>query len=389
MDMASGNNASLFDHHTEDQGAILSPAKAARTLITAQTTGLAGLCLPGCTFTDGPWARGIIFFVEGDNLFQTLAFNLLRYPNDQVLSYTENDLPAWESDDAYEPMRKTPRGYLDYLTWQNRRILLIPENDSAGSPCVQMVTMAPGLRLDAGILDPMKLYRKGKDEGFLVNRFSEDRALWRDSAALFGLRSDRGNYPPKSFYWLANLVAEGIIPQRHAYRFMALGMANDQAKVEFFQEDHLPLPVDYLEQDELVEQLSTALDLAEKTCFALRVATQWMALLVLYPKEDGKKWQEVGRLSKEQAGKLVFHWNVERFYWQQLGLPFFHLLEDLPKDSSALAEWKTRVRQTAWQALDQAANFAGVSAVAIKAEVRARGSLGYALKELYPEPQNV
>jgi len=75
--------------------------------------------------------------------------------------------------------------------------LLIPENDSAGSPCVQMVTMAPGLRLDAGILDPMKLYRKGKDEGFLVNRFSEDRALWRDSAALFGLRSDRGNYPPK------------------------------------------------------------------------------------------------------------------------------------------------------------------------------------------------
>jgi len=170
---------------------------------------------------------------------------------------------------------------------------------------------------------------------------------------------------------------------------MALGMANDQAKVEFFQEDHLPLPVDYLEQDELVEQLSTALDLAEKTCFALRVATQWMALLVLYPKEDGKKWQEVGRLSKEQAGKLVFHWNVERFYWQQLGLPFFHLLEDLPKDSSALAEWKTRVRQTAWQALDQAANFAGVSAVAIKAEVRARGSLGYALKELYPEPQNV
>ena len=388
MDMASGNNASLFDHHTEDGGVSLTPAKAIRTLIVAHTFGLAGLCKPGITFTDAPWGRGIIFFVESADLFKTLALNLLSYPDEQRNNMASSctDQPAWEKDDPYQPVRQIPEGYLDYLTWQNRRVLFIPEGDQ-NAPMVRLMTLAPGLRLDSSILDPMKLYRAGKEEGYYSTRFTEDRALWRDSASLFGLKSTRGNFPPKTFYWLSDLAGEGAIPHQQKHRFMALGMANDQAKVEFFQQEHFPLPLEYLEQEEMVESLASALDLAEKTRFALKIASQWLALLVVSAKSDGKKWQEVDRISKDQAEKLMTHWNVERFYWQQLGIPFQHFLEDLLVRPEAIYTWKKIIRGAAWDALEQAANFAGMDAMALKAAVRARGTLGYSLKELFPESE--
>lgn len=387
-DMASGNNAAFFDHHTEDVGVSLSSPKAARTLIAAHTFGLAGLFLPGATFTDAPWGRGIIFFVEGDNLFATLALNLLAYPDEKKnnMSSSKTDRPAWEKDDPHQPVRQIPDGYLDYLTWQNRRVLLIPEGEE-NTPVVRQMTMAPGLRLEATILDPMKLYRTGKEEGYYSTRFSEDRALWRDSASLFGLKSARGYFPPQTFYWLAHLVDEGAIPHAQKYRFMALGMANDQAKVEFFQQEHSLLPLEYLEDADLVENLAVALDLAEKTRFALKIASQWLALLVISPKSDGKKWQEVDRISKDQAEKLMTHWNVERFYWQQLDIPFQYFLEALPRNLEAFNDWKNIVKTAAWKSLEQAINFAGTDTATLKAEVRAKNILGYSLKELFPETE--
>jgi CRISPR system Cascade subunit CasA len=388
VDMASGNNAVLFDHHTESDGAVLSPAQSARALLVAQNFGLGGLSGLEQKFTDGPWGRGVIFLVEGDNLFKTLALNLIAYPDTERnnMSSSRSDRPAWENDNPYLPIRQIPEGYLDYLTWQNRRILLLPEG-SEKFPIVRSMTMAPGLRLDASVYDPLKLYRDGKEEGKISTRFSEGRALWRDSASLFGLKSQRGNHPPKSFFWLKDLAAGEYIPKEQTYRFMALGMANDQAKVEFFQEEHLPLPIAYLENDKLVEELATALQLAEDTRFALKIASQWMAVLILAPKFDGKKWQEVDKITRTQAENLIIHWGVDPFYWQRLGIPFFQFLEDLPNQPQAVQSWQETLRRTAWDALEHAAGFAGDDASALKATVRARAALGYSLKKLFPETE--
>ena len=59
-DVASGNNATLFDHHTDDRGLTLTPAQAARFLVAAQSFGLAGLSGLPQKFTDGTCALGII-----------------------------------------------------------------------------------------------------------------------------------------------------------------------------------------------------------------------------------------------------------------------------------------------------------------------------------------
>jgi CRISPR system Cascade subunit CasA len=385
-DVASANNATLFSHNVDTAITPLTPSKAARTLLVLQTMSIAGgWGMAPKESSDAPWGRGIIFFVEGDFLFQTLALNLMTYPDKDRnnLSSSRDDRPAWEKDDPFLPIRQVPDGYLDYLTWQNRRVRLTTEGAET-APVVRSIVMASGLKLDSTMLDPMKLYRAGKEDGYISTRFSEDRALWRDSASLFALKNTKGMYPPKNFYWLADLAAMmDDIASYQKYRFMAFGMANDQAKVEFFQEDHLPLPLPYLTQPDLVEKLANALQNAEDTRFALKIASQWMAVLVIAPKFDGKKWQEVDRISKEQAEKLATHWNVDRFYWQQLEIPFLHLLEDLPQYPEVITTWQETLRHAAGDSLEQAANAAGMAPLALKAAVRARERLGYSLKELF------
>ena len=81
LDMASGNNGTLFDHHTDADQIQLTPGAAARALVTMQAYGLAGLFLPGATFTSAACVAGVIFLVEGNNLFETLMLNCF-YPED-------------------------------------------------------------------------------------------------------------------------------------------------------------------------------------------------------------------------------------------------------------------------------------------------------------------
>ncbi|HQF63609.1 MAG TPA: type I-E CRISPR-associated protein Cse1/CasA [Anaerolineaceae bacterium] len=294
MEMASGNNASLFDHHIESEGAVLSAAKAARALITAQNFSLCGTSGMEQKFTDCPWTRGVIFLASGDTLFDLLALNLATAIVQQRIPVTGPDQPAWESDNPYLPDREIPLGYLDYLTWQNRRLLLIPEGE-ASAPTVSQFTVAPALRLSADVLDPMKSYGIDHKGGNKLVRFEEDRALWRDSATYFNLRNPKSAKPPENFFAIASLAADyGYLPSSIVLRFIALGMANDQAKIEFFRQEQLPLPLAYLQDQEIVGLLSDCLTQAENAYDALQNAGKQLAVGIMVPKEAEKDWKKQG-----------------------------------------------------------------------------------------------
>lgn len=386
MEMASGNNASLFDHHTEEEGATLSAAKAARVLIAAQTFGLAGLSGMEQKFTDCPWARGVIFLVNGDNLFDLLVLNLATSIVQKRIPVTGPDQPAWESNDPYLPNRQVPFGYLDYLTWQNRRLLLIPEGN-AKEPIIRQFTIAPALRQSADVLDPMKHYRVDEKLGNLVLRFNEERALWRDSAALFRLHNPLTAKPPENFYAIASLSADyGYLPPSSVLRFVALGMANDQAKIEFIRQEQMPLPLTYLQDEDKIGLLSDGLIRAEQAFYGLETAGKALALWVLSPKAAGKSWKDVDRVSKDQAASLFSHWGADRVYWGALELPFQKLLVDLTADAEqAMTAWFAGVRQTAWLALEQSIEQAGDTPIALRSAVNARAILGGKLKEIFNE----
>lgn len=388
-DVASGTNATLFSHSIDENNILLSPAKATRILLVMQTMSVAGgWGMAPKESSDAPWGRGVIFLVEDDNLFKILMLNLLKYPDNEIMRSGEDDAPVWEMKDPFKPKRDQPLGYLDYLTWQNRRVALIPEGDEK-QPLVREMTISQGLKLDPTTLDPMKHYRIDEKKGFLCLRFSEARALWRDSSALFKVQNQTTARPPHSFFWLANLADDNKIDKHHFYRFMALGMSNDQAKIDFYRHETFPLPLDYLQQKTLIEQLSDALLFAENTNRSLKFAGKVMAFMIV-SRNSGEK--PINKIPKDHpAHDLYRHWGVDRFFWSKLETPFNEFLQTLPNDSSnepsAMDRWKEMLQQTAWGALAGAERFAGESTTALKAAVKARGTLAYELKKLFSEIQ--
>lgn len=377
-DKASGNNATLFDHSTDATDIGTTPDRAARALLFVQTASFAGGSgLAPRNSSDAPWGRGIVFLMEGDSLFETLMLNLL--PKDlQPKIATKNgdkDRPVWEAEDPFSPIRIAPLGYLDYLTWPTRAVWLIPE-ESDGKLVVKKVLTGPGLKIESDIRDPFHHYRKDEKRGYLVLRFKEGRMLWRDSAVLLKL-SDLGS--PAPFILASRLVDRGILDGNRRYRYMALGMSNNQAKVDFYREEHMPLPGEYLQDPGLVAKLAEGIRLSHQVRDRLMQAVSRMAAVILSPTVD-----EGGRRpDRKDVKDLMSHWAVERRFWASLDVPFLKFMEDLPSDpDEASKEWKRALVQSAWESLEQAENFAGESPRAMKAAVRARGQLGGALKKL-------
>jgi CRISPR system Cascade subunit CasA len=378
--VASGNNPTLFDHHTEDEGIVLTPAQAVRALVTAQAFGLAGLSGLPQKFTDGPCAGSIIFLVEGETLFETLALNLCRYPDETTLQYYPDDRPVWETENPLTPDRTHPRGYLDYLTWQNRRILLLPEGTREGI-VVRKMTMAPALRLERSVLNPMAHYRRDEKHGPLPLTFREGRALWRDSAALFQLH-DKGCRPVQAFQWLSELVDEGHLDVTQTRRYLALGMSKKQAKVNFYRAERMPLPLRYLTERSLVDALDTALGMAGLTARQLRGAARTLATFVLLPEADVESARQP---AGKDIGDLMQQWAIERRYWSQLELPFRETVEALPRAmDEALIAWRKMLLRIVWRAFDQVADDLGHDARSLKAVVRARDRLAAGLARVLP-----
>jgi len=373
--VASGHNATLFDHHVGDMSLALSPAEAARALLAVRAFGLAGLSGLEQKFTDAACCRGIIFLAEGDSLFESLCLNLTRHPWDRRRASFCQDRPAWEVADPTQPDRDVPLGELDYLTWPTRRVLLCPTGPTS-RPTVCEMTMAPALRLNATVTNPMQYYRVRAKGGPRVLRFNESRALWRDSALLLRVGGEESR-PARVLEWLAELVAQDALSRERTLRFAALGMANNQAKVDFYRSEHLPLPLDYLSRRNLVEVLEEALELADKVGRHVWAATRVLAKFVIARESD---LPNAHQPTSEDVGSLAGQWAVERGYWSRLELPFRKMIVDLPHDAAACREtWRGTLRATAWQAFDAVAETLEASPQHMKAVVRARDALALGL----------
>lgn len=386
--LSSGNNPTLFDHSIESKGIALAPHQAAGFVLALQMFGLGGLSGIKEKFTGAPSGRGISFFTQGETLFETLVLNMIRYTgHDEAPIPTDGgrDRPAWEMDDPFQE-RSNPYGLLDYLTWQNRRVLLIPERED-GQTVVRQITEAPGLRMaddfinGVSIRDPYQYYYEGSN-GPTVLRFREDRALWRDSAALLRFEDHTGGLTsPPNLEWLSELNrARYLENKRKTYRLAALGMAADRAKVMFYREEHMPLPIAYLQELAHVEQLQSAMEVAQAVSQRLYAALSAMAELQLSFNADHKDGRKP---DANDVSRLRGHWGAERVYWASLESAFQRLIEGIPLDAhAAQVEWRLRLRKAAWEALEYAIRLAGEQGRALKGAVKARSLLGGGLKKI-------
>jgi len=379
LEWAGGNNATLFDHTLDSQPPKIDGPLAARLLVTLQTFHLAGLAGPGYpNFTDTTWARGIIFMVQGDTLFETLALNLIRYQpdSDHPIPNQADDMPFWEQHDPFQPERSLPFGYLDYLTFPSRRVKLetIEQN---GRLMLNQVWLAQGLTLSSELnelaFDPMKVYWKTDKSGWTFLRFNENRALWRDSDTILQLRGGAA-HTAKVFHWLYNLVGRGILESHKTYRFMALGMSSESGrnKVYFFQSELMPLPLELFtdEQHEtLLEFLRQSLKQAEEVARLLYFATKELAMWLVSPEDKNQAHGDDYR-------PIITRLNPERRYWARLEIPFRQFIQDLPAEpKTAQMAWQEMVIKTARTAFEQATASIDDPTRGLKAVVLARRSL--------------
>ena len=381
---AKRNTGTLFTHETDEDGIDASPAEAARLLITSRlfrTCGL-GQIIDGqrARFKDSPFTRGVIFWAFGSTLYDTLRLNLMLYNSERPMHSSADDAPAWEMDDPYGP-RSQPLGYLDYLTWSNNRILLIPHGDGAGLR-VRDAIVAPAIKLDDKVPSPQKCYRRREWRGQVTFRrldFSVHKAVWRDCHSLLPQGHEADQPPSEIVAWLSTLVQFGLLPRDYPLRLMATGMLADKAAVIFYREEILPLPPEILRNEDHIKDIDIALEQAEAIGRALDRALHTLARHILLRGASGKT-------KKKARDGLIKNWHARERFWAELESSFQPFLSDLISDSEkANRDWKSALRETALGALAMASRRARGRSPALKGSILAERDLRRALKKLISE----
>ena len=287
--------------------------------------------------------------------------NLLPYTEETPVPHAKEngqskDAPVWEQSTPQAPDKNgsNPLGYLDYLTWQSRRLHLIGD-EQVVTNCQHQQNLK--LKND-DLLDPFQCYAKSKDKGFSAKRLSEAKALWRDSHSLFEESAITGETKrPEVFNHLARIEQarrQQAIKANSAYRFAVSGMVNDQASVSLWSREILPLPLGYLIEKPLTAALNHAIQLTEA---------------VEVPLKEAIKKLSVELVGKIDAPKFSDSFQAKEFYWSSLNAPFKKLLADLAADESLdedeavtrygeteLPRWAKFVARQAEKALQHAIN---------------------------------
>lgn len=402
-ELASGNNATLFDHTLDYAPPVVGPAEAARWLVTTQYFSLGGLDKsksinygPSPSFYQSPAVKGALVMLQGASLFETLLLNLLTYSTRRPVPQTgtEPDLPIWERDGPPPPGRRTPLGYLDYLTWPNRCVR-IEFVGNEGGPRAGAVHLSQGSIFPeiAGFHDPFFALRN-TDQGPRALRLSAGRALWRDSGALFGFASDPNAPKQGGAAERPPVVTEAVplarkLGQTARWELTVSGLDFDQAKINLWRAEELPSLAPLLNDRAALRYVTIAVKVGEEAGQSLRSALRLLAVTLLQPPDPSRP---DARPNPKEVDRMLRSWNAEAQYWPALEAPFRAFLRQVGRDETreaALAGWKRQVRAAALDAFHYAGAFAGRDTRALRARVEAERVLFGHLHKLLPQGVNL
>lgn len=406
---------------------VFSPARAARVVVALQAFAIGGLITyqskhgePDKPFKysqSGPLKKGAVLLNRGANLFETLMLNLHRYDGDDGAPWNfeaGEDVAAWERPivdgkqrSAYEAGDRKPGGYIDLLTWQARRVRLIPEREG-DTVIIRQAVMMRGHGFpeswndaQAETMLAFRINRSAKADDpwpWIVLTFDQDRALWRNSLALY--QSTGESKRPRMADWIADLYENGALPDTHQYAVDIFGMATNKSKIDLWRHERLPLPLDLLTEEEFAPLISNALAAAEDAARQLRPGfdkrqppgaakaisrprpMQLFAEAMLAP--GGGRSPDRGDIDN-----LVASLDLDERYWSRLEAPFRNFLVSLPAErAGALATWLATIEHATTDAFEGTMQSFDTSARALKAEALANTRFRAALREAL-EPHRV
>ncbi len=363
LEWTSGNNPTLFDHNRDDRPRGISPAEAARAVLTANGYAFAGA---GGKFYNTQLVAGYALTLKGATLFETLLLNCP--PTDSLQPDTwgtldTTDAPWWElapGDDP--PVQKgalRARGLTDLLTWRGRAIRLIPGPDEQVRTCTYLQRYQWD---ESQAHDPYKRYyaaASGPGKGQLFPRnFTPGQALWRDSAALFESHSRVHDDEPAPgiMHWAAVLAEhrrdEELQPLDIS--LIATGLVNNQARVDLWRMDTLPLASSLLTDEAARDVVRRAVAFAELAKDSLSAAGSAFAKTAL---TRGERDPDPNDVKRERASL-----SLEPRYWAMLDRRYQEFVAQLVTPEAyepALAAWVSDLAQFTRDIYTEASNAAG------------------------------
>jgi len=366
----------LFESRPADFADTLDAATAARWLVAIQAFHPGGLLTRDNKNGDptsvkaGPLCGLAVVTVRGGSLFETLMLNLLKYPDNARFPSTKDDAPAWEQKFPLTKYKKRAcRGWLDWLTWQSRRIQLFGDAERGVSEFI----VVSGCELEAveASREPMCAYAKREKFGMLPIAFSRDRALWRDSTALYEIADSEDFRPAKV---VSELEQRGLTEGRDL-DLQIYGQLPSKASVIFTRTEVVPLPRALVDQRELVQTIRRELECAENVQGELRSALFIAFQRVLSLGERKPEASDVRNLLDASQAIPQF--------WAGLKPAFDVFVTELPRDSAlAVSGFRWQLRAEARKAFEHAERGAGTSSRALKGFAIGSGVLQRGLAKL-------
>lgn len=378
-------NPTLFSHVHPHACPVLPASRAVRHLLVLHLFHYGGAA--GYVDEDhekhvsaGPLRSAAVVVVRGDTVFQTLLLNLVLYNPSQDWPYegqSEADAPAWEQDAPARRERRDPLGYLDYLTWQSRRVFLQPD-DVGGDPRVRGFVISDGLRFrefSPPRGEQMVAHRRAKKK-FKPVGLRPDRAFWRDSLALFqaakeDTRQQKYMRPPVMNF-LAHLAADlGVPSPSQVLNVFVGGLYSRHADILFWRAERMPLPLRYLADESLTEVLAGGLQTAEQAGKALASRLRQIAYYI----------------DSEHPSDRADAFPSLPYYWERLGRLFPRFLVDLARADDrdgVLRGWLGEVRLAAIDALDLTLRALPDSHEMLRLGAEARRQLRSRLSQIIP-----
>jgi hypothetical protein len=182
---------------------------------------------------------------------------------------------------------------------------------------------------------------------------------WQMRAGLMS-RSRRDLRPPTALLWVAELVACGVLDPGYCCNVSVLGLRAEKARIDSWAHHRQPLPVRYLQDNDLAADLERCLELAGESALALGKALGCAA---------------------PQAGSES---PALRDYWDRLQPELARLVATLPGDlqhrDATLLWWAETCAQAVWQVFGRAGRHRPRDARSLRPMVRGQTLLA---RELY------
>lgn len=255
-DVPTRLDKTLFSMRSFRHAGTLTFDEAARYLLVAQgydTSGIKtpvvgnthvnkGKVYPPKNLPGTGWCGGIGgTVVEGESLFETLMLNWVLFDDRSShigLLGIDGDSAPWERDDIGPDMVVgEPSGPIQMLTWQSRRIRLIPDE---GGACVAGVVLCYGdavRPIDKKDIEMMTPWRKSEAQQkkwslpyvpWMARKHDPNKSIWRGLSSLIAYGDASGSGQPDMrpgvIRWVERLGLEGAIGIDKPLAIRAQGM---------------------------------------------------------------------------------------------------------------------------------------------------------------------